>query len=66
MLRAFKKNYIYILGDGEVILAISQDIPYMAKLSRGKTFTVVHKNTLFTGKLSQCIRPRPLCTVHGK
>ena len=46
-------------------LIIITVIPYTAKLSRGKTFAVVHK-TPFTGKLSRYIRPMPLCTVHSK
>ena len=37
-------------------------LPYMAKLSSGKTLAVVHK----TGKLSWCIRPYPPYTIHSK
>ena len=36
------------------------------KTFEGENFRGCGQNTLFTGKLSWCIRPMPLCTVHSK
>ena len=36
------------------------------KTFEGENFRGCAQNTPFTGKLSRCIRPIPLCTVHSK
>ena len=36
------------------------------KTFKGENFHGCAQNTPFTGKLSQYIRPMPLCTVHSK
>ena len=36
------------------------------KTFKGGNFRGCAQNTPFTGKLSRCIRPMPLCTVHSK
>ena len=36
------------------------------KTFEGENFHGCAQNTPFTGKLSRCIRPMPLCTVHSK
>ena len=36
------------------------------KTFEGKSFCGCAQNTLFTRKLSWCIRPMPICTVHSK
>ena len=36
------------------------------KTFEGENFRGCAQNTPFTGKLSRCIRPMPLCTVHSK
>ena len=36
------------------------------KTFEGENFRDCAQNTPFTGKLSRCIRPMPLCTVHSK
>ena len=51
-------SYLKVTNSGQSIL--NHIIPYTAKLSRGKTFVVVHK----THYSLRCIRPMPLCTVH--
>ena len=41
-------------------------ITIYSKTFECKNFRGSAQNTLFTGKLSRCIRPWPSCTVHSK
>ena len=41
-------------------------ITIYGKTFEGENFCSCAQNTLFTGKLSWCIRPMLLCSVHGK
>ena len=46
--------------------ALTRGYTVYGKTFEGENFRGCAQNTLFTGKLSRCIRPMPLYTVHSK
>ena len=57
--------HIILAHEGRLLLKLDKDTIY-GKTFEGENFRGCAQNTPFTGKLSWCIRPMPLCTVHSK